>query len=66
MIKTNNNQSKGLTYVFLKLDTKLKCKSLIIGSIPQILTVWLAAIYSFETVISTEHVIIKQELQVTQ
>lgn len=34
--------------------------------IPKTLAVWLAVIYSFETVISTEHVIIKQEFQVTQ
>lgn len=66
MIKKNNHQSEGLTYVILKVDMKLKCKNLITGSVPQALTVWLAVIYSFETVISIEHVIIKQELQDTR
>lgn len=60
------NQPEGLIYIFLKLDTKLKCKNLITGSIPQTPTVWLALVCSFETVVSTEHVIIKQDLQVTQ
>lgn len=60
------NQSEGLISIFLKADTKLKCKNLIIHSIPQIPMVWLALVYSFETVISTEHVKIKQDLQVTQ
>lgn len=66
MIKKKNHQSEGLAYVILKVDTKLKRKNLITSSVPQTLTAWLAVIYSFETVISVEHVIIKQELQVTQ
>lgn len=49
MVKPDNNQSKGLTHAFLKLDTKLKCKSLITGSTPQIPTVWLVVFYLYET-----------------
>lgn len=52
------NQSEGLIYIILKVATKLKCKILIISSIPQTPMVWLAFVYSFEIVISTEHVII--------
>lgn len=67
MIK-NNNHSEGLTYVKGKVDMKLKCKQMIIHSLPPTHehSQSLAVIYSFETVISTEHVIIKQEFQVTQ